>query len=134
VGAYQLQAAIAAVHANAEGADDVDWQLLVQLYGGLLALAPSPVVALNRAVAVGFADGPAAGLEALDALPGSELAEYHLYHVARADALRRLERAGEARLAYATAYRLARNPHEQAFLRAKIDELGGVDSGEARSS
>jgi RNA polymerase sigma-70 factor (ECF subfamily) len=132
VGAYQLQAAIAAVHANAENPADVDWPMLVGLYGGLLSLAPSPVVALNRAVAVGFAEGPAAGLAALDALPAGELADYHLYHVARADALRRLERPAEARRAYATAYGLTRNPHEQAFLRAKIDELGGVDSGEGR--
>jgi len=134
VGAYQLQAAIAAVHAGATSADAVDWRALVDLYGGLLQLAPSPVVALNRAVAVGFADGPVAGLAALDALPAGELAEYHLFHVARADALRRLERVSEARSAYATAYGLTRNPHEQAFLRAKIEDLGGVDSGDRRSS
>lgn len=123
IGAYQLQAAIAAVHANAATPDDIDWRALVDLYGGLVRLAPSPVVALNRAVAVGFAEGPQAGLAALDALQSEELAEYHLYHVARADALRRLERTSEARLAYAHALRLARNPHEQAFLRAKLAEL-----------
>ena len=127
VGAYQLQAAIAAVHAGAPSAEDVDWRSLVDLYGGLLRLAPSPVVALNRAVAIGFADGAAAGLAALDALPAGDLADYHLFHVARADALRRLGRITEARMAYATAHGLTRNPHEQAFLLAKIDELA-VDS------
>jgi RNA polymerase sigma-70 factor, ECF subfamily len=127
VGAYQLQAAIAAVHAGAPSAEDVDWRALVDLYGGLLRLAPSPVVALNRAVAVGFADGAAAGLAELDALPAADLAEYHLFHVARADALRRLGRVTDARMAYATAHGLTRNPHEQAFLLAKIDELA-VDS------
>ena len=133
VGAYQLQAAIAAVHANAPTPDDVDWRALVDLYGGLATLAPSPVVGLNRAVAVGFADGPSAGLAALDALRSDELAAYHLFHVARADALRRLGRTDDAKSAYHAALSLARNPHEQAFLRERIDQLG-VDSDERRSS
>jgi RNA polymerase sigma-70 factor (ECF subfamily) len=133
VGAYQLQAAIAAVHANATTPDAVDWRALVDLYGGLAAVAPSPVVGLNRAVAIGFADGPAAGLAALDALRSDELAAYHLYHVARADALRRLGRTADAKAAYSSALALARNPHEQAFLREKIAQLG-VDPTVRRSS
>ncbi len=119
-GPYQLQAAIAFAHASAPSADDVDWRTIVALYAHLERFAPSPVVALNRAVAIGFADGPAAGLAALDALPADELATYHHYHVARADAFERLGRGDAARAAYEAALALTENDAERAHLRAKI--------------
>ena len=100
--------------------DEVDWNGIAELYGHLERMTPSPVVSLNRAVAIGFADGPAAGLDALDALPNDALAEYHLYHVARADALERLGRADEARAAYRAALERTQNAAEQTYLRGKI--------------
>jgi RNA polymerase sigma-70 factor, ECF subfamily len=121
-GPYQLQAAIAYAHASAPSADAVDWHAIAELYDHLERFTPSPVVALNRAVATGFADGPAAGLAALDALPREQLAAYHLYHVARADALRRLGRTAEAREAYAAALEQTQNGAEQTYLRAKLRE------------
>ena len=93
---------------------------IAELYAHLERFTPSPVVALNRAVAIGFADGAAAGLAALDALPANELAEYHLYHVARADALARLGRDDEARSAYGAAIARTQNDAERAHLRAKL--------------
>jgi RNA polymerase sigma-70 factor (ECF subfamily) len=123
IGPYQLQAAIAGVHANAPSATGVDWNALVDLYGALARIAPSPVVFLNRAVAIGFARGPAAGLAEIEAIRSPELADYHPFHVARADALQRLERIDEARAAYETAVMLARNIHEIEFLREKISGL-----------
>ncbi|HEX3548874.1 MAG TPA: sigma-70 family RNA polymerase sigma factor [Candidatus Elarobacter sp.] len=119
-GAYQLQAAIASAHASAPSADGVDWSAIAALYAHLERLAPSPVVALNRAVAIGFAEGAAAGLAALDALPSGELGGYHHYHVARADALRRLGRTVEARAAYEAAIARTDNEAERAHLRAKL--------------
>ncbi|HEX3463091.1 MAG TPA: sigma-70 family RNA polymerase sigma factor [Candidatus Elarobacter sp.] len=121
-GAYQIQAMIAFAHASAASAGDVDWHGIAELYGHLDRMAPSPVVALNRAVAIGFADGPLAGLAALDALPREALESYHLYHVARADVLARLERSTEARAAYRAALALTQNAAEQAYLRAKLRE------------
>ena len=121
-GAYQIQAAIAYAHARAETPDDVDWHAIAELYAHLERLTPSPVVALNRAVATGFADGPAAGLAALDALPHDALAGYHLYHVARADALRRLGRTDDARDAYAAALERTQNASEQTHLLEKLRE------------
>jgi RNA polymerase sigma-70 factor (ECF subfamily) len=123
VGAYQLQAAIASVHAHAPDADGIDWRSIVGFYDQLCALAPSPVAALNRAVAVAYADGPQAGNAALDALPPDELDGYYLFHVARADALRRLGNATGARAAYERALERAQQPGERAFLRATIAEL-----------
>jgi RNA polymerase sigma-70 factor (ECF subfamily) len=121
---YQLEAAIAAVHANARSADATDWDALVTLYDLLLNVAPSPVAALNRAVAIGYARNPAAALVELDALATGELDAYHLYHVARADALARLGRAEEARRAYAQALDHAVQAGERRFLENKLREFG----------
>jgi RNA polymerase sigma-70 factor (ECF subfamily) len=123
-GPYQIQAAIAFAHARAPSAADVDWHAIAELYGHLEQLVPSPVVALNRAVAIGFARGPQAGLGALDALPAEALASYHPYHVARADALSRLGRAAEARAAYRAAIERTQNAAEAAHLRAKLSRVG----------
>ncbi|MFO1299815.1 MAG: RNA polymerase sigma factor [Burkholderiaceae bacterium] len=123
-GPYALQAAIAAVHAGAPTAAATDWAQIVALYDVLLRLEPSPVVALNRAVAVAMHDGPAAGLAAVDAiLARGELAGYHLAHAARADLCRRLGRTGEARVAYRRALELARQAPERRFLERRLAEL-----------
>lgn len=122
-GPYQLQAAIASVHAQAADSGDIDWRAIVALYDHLCALDPSPVAALNRAVAVAYAEGPRAGHDALAALPAGELDGYHLYHVARADALRRLGDAPAARTAYERALERANNARERAFLRERLAEL-----------
>jgi RNA polymerase sigma-70 factor (ECF subfamily) len=122
-GPYQLQAAIAGVHAHAPDGAGVDWRAIVALYDGLCAIAPSPVAALNRAVAVSYAEGPGAGFAALEALPADELDGYHLYHVARADVLRRSGDAVAARAAYERALERTQHPSEQTFLRATIAEL-----------
>lgn len=121
---YQLEAAIAAVHANAPAAEATDWDAIVTLYDLLLDIAPSPVAALNRAVAIGYARNPAAALAELDALATGELDAYHLYHVARADALQRLGRMGEARTAYAIALGHAVHGGERHFLENKLREFG----------
>jgi RNA polymerase sigma-70 factor, ECF subfamily len=126
-GPYQLQAAIAAVHSDARAAADTDWDQILALYDQLLALAPSPVIALNRAVAVAEVEGPAAGLALVEQL---DLPRHHLLPAVRADLLRRLGRATEAREAYATALALAGNETERAFLRRRLGELRGA--GEAR--
>jgi RNA polymerase sigma-70 factor (ECF subfamily) len=118
-GPYQLQAAIAALHAQAERAEDTDWPQIALLYGELARIHPSAVVELNRAVAVAMADGPAAGLELLDGLP---LEEYHLYHAAKADLLRREGRSEESRRAYERARELATNDAERAFLERRLAE------------
>jgi RNA polymerase sigma-70 factor (ECF subfamily) len=123
-GVYQVQAAIAALHANALAPEDVDWVGIAALYGRLAELAPSPVIALNRAVAIAQADGPAAGLAAMDAAGAAELDDYHLYHAARADLLAQLGRRAEARAAYVTAAGLARNQREAEFLRERAASLG----------
>jgi RNA polymerase sigma factor (sigma-70 family) len=123
---YALQAAIAAVHAESASWDDTDWREIVSLYGVLTQLWPSPVVALNRAVAVGFAQGPAAGLAALDALAAEpQLAGYGYLPAARADLLRRLGRPDEAREAYTEALHLTANAVERAFLERRLREVGG---------
>jgi RNA polymerase sigma-70 factor (ECF subfamily) len=119
-GPYQLQAAIAYAHVSAPSAGAVDWPAIVELYGHLERMTPSPIVSLNRAVAIGFADGPATGLAALDALPRETLAEYHHYHVARADALDRLGRTVEARAAYHAALERTQNAAERAHLQSKL--------------
>jgi RNA polymerase sigma-70 factor, ECF subfamily len=124
-GPYQLQAAIAAVHAQAARAEDTDWPQIVALYAELCRHAPSPVTELNRAVAVAMAYGPAAGLELLDGLEGSaELAGYRLYHSARGELLRRLGRAEDAAGAYTRALALATNDAERRFLRGRLAGLG----------
>jgi RNA polymerase sigma-70 factor (ECF subfamily) len=120
-GPYQIQAAIAAVHSDAREAALTDWRQVLALYDQLAAIAPTPVVALNRAVALGQVAGPAAALEAVDELP---LGDYHLYHAIRADLLRRLNRGTEAAAAYDRAIALAENAAERAFLvtrRATLD-------------
>ncbi len=115
-GPYQIQAAINAVHSVAPSFDSTDWHAILTLYDQLYALTPTPVVALNRAVALAEVRGPAAGLAAVDDLRSSGLDSYYLFHAARADLLRRLDRTTEAAAAYATARALTTNPVEQAFL------------------
>ena len=123
-GPYSLQAAIAAVHANAATADATDWAEIVGLYDVLLRMNPSPVVELNRAVAVAMRDGPAAGLGLVDAiLARGDLQDYYLAHAARADLSRRLGRAGDARMSYERALALTRQEPERRFLERRLAEL-----------
>lgn len=123
-GPYALQAAIAAVHADAPTPDDTDWTEIVGLYNILRRLAPSPVVELNRAVAVAMRDGPAEGLALVDGiLESGELNEYHLAHAARADLLRRLGSNAQAEEAYSRAMALAQQEPEKKFLRRRLAEL-----------
>jgi RNA polymerase sigma factor (sigma-70 family) len=119
-GPYQLQAAIAACHARAPSWEATDWPRIVELYDALGAVAPSPVVALNRAVAIGLARGAAAGLGALDAVDAAALRGYHLLPAARADFLRRLGRSREAAVEYRRALSLVDNARERAFLEARL--------------
>lgn len=120
VGPYAVQAAIAAEHA----AGAADWGRVAELYGRLAVIEPSPVVELNRAVAVAMAEGPGAGLELISAVEGGRLDDYHLLHAARADLLRRLGRLDEAAAAYRRARELTDNPAEQAFLDRRLRQLG----------
>jgi RNA polymerase sigma-70 factor (ECF subfamily) len=115
-GPYQIQAAINAVHSVAPFFDSTDWHAILTLYDQLYALTPTPVVALNRAVALAEVHGPAAGLSAMDDLRASGLDSYYLFHASRADLLRRLGRDEEAAAAYSIARGLTANPVEQAFL------------------
>jgi RNA polymerase sigma-70 factor (ECF subfamily) len=125
-GPYTIQAAIAAVHAGAPSAAKTDWAQIVDLYDLLARADPSPVVELNRAVAVAMRDGPAAGLELIDAiLARGDLGEYHLAHSARADFCRRLGKNDEARAAYQRALALARLEPERRFLERRLAELNG---------
>ncbi len=121
-GQYQVQGAIASLHAQAPRPEDTDWPEIASLYARLADMTPSPVVELNRAVAVAMADGPGAGLPLLDELAG-ELEGYHLFHSARADLLRRLERRDEAAESYRRALTLATNPAERAFLQRRLAEM-----------
>jgi RNA polymerase sigma factor (sigma-70 family) len=124
-GRFALMAAIAAVHAEAPTWQDTDWREVVALYDVLVQIWPSPVVALNRAVAVGLADGPDAGLEALDALAAEpQLAGYGYLAAARADFLRRLGRTAEARSFYEEALLLTENTIERDFLATRLQQLG----------
>ncbi len=128
-GAYTLQAAIAAVHAEAESVAATDWRQIVALYDQLVRIQPSPVVQLNRAVAIAMCDGPGAGLEQIDAVlePSSgkqgELANYYLAHSARADMYRRLGRTAEARASYEKALALTQQEPERQFLQERIRGL-----------
>ena len=122
-GPYAIQAAIAAVHAEAAGTATTDWPQIVALYDVLAHVSPSPVVQLNRAVAVAMRDGPQAGLAALDTLQDDALRGYHPLPAARADLLRKLGRATEAATAYRAALELAGNERERAFLRRRLSEL-----------
>jgi RNA polymerase sigma-70 factor, ECF subfamily len=124
-GPYQLQAAIAACHTDAAEARDTDWGEIASLYELLAEVVPSPVVALNRAVAIAMARGAQDGLEVIDELEASgRLAGYHLLHATRADLLRRLERFGEAAAAYRQALELAGSDAERRFLTRRLDEVG----------
>jgi len=118
-GPYQIQAAVSAVHADARTAADTDWRQVLALYDQLTAFTPTPVVALNRAVAVAEVEGPGAALEIVDTLAG--LDGYHVYHAVRADLLRRLGRAAEAAAAYDRAAARTENAAERAYLRAARD-------------
>jgi RNA polymerase sigma-70 factor (ECF subfamily) len=123
-GAYTLQAAIAAVHAEAESVAATDWRQIVALYDRLLRIQPSPVVQLNRAVAIAMCDGPEAGLTHIDALlEHGELANYYLAHSARADMYRRLGRTAEARSSYEKALALTQQEPERQFLQERIRQL-----------
>jgi RNA polymerase sigma-70 factor, ECF subfamily len=123
-GPYRLQACIAALHAVAPTAAATDWRRIVLLYDQLMEVASSPVVALNRAVAVAMVEGPAAGLALMDGLAAAgDLDGYHLLHAGRADLLRRLGRAPEAATAYRRALELSTNPVEQAFLIRRLAEV-----------
>ena len=124
VGVYALQAAIAAVHAQAADAARTDWGQIVGLYDVLQRLVQSPVVALNRAVAIAMRDGPEAGLVEVDALlEAGELNDYHLAHAARADLCRRLGRKADAQAAYCSALALARQEPERRFIEKRLREL-----------
>ena len=142
-GQYSLQAAIAAVHAEAPSTSATDWAEIVGLYDALLQVLPSPVVELNRAVAVAMRDGPAAGLALVDAILGrGDLTEYRLAHAARAELCRRLGKTAEARAAFERALALTRQEPERRFLQRRLAEVTGgsdpdqatVDSGPARTT
>jgi RNA polymerase sigma-70 factor (ECF subfamily) len=123
-GSYTVQAAIAAVHAEAESVGATDWRQIVALYDQLLQIQPSPVVQLNRAVAIAMRDGPEAGLAHIDAvLEHGELADYYLAHSARADMCRRLGRTAEARSSYEKALALTQQEPERQFLQERIRQL-----------
>jgi RNA polymerase sigma-70 factor (ECF subfamily) len=123
-GPYQVQAAIAALHAQAPRPEDTDWPQIAALYEALGRLTPTPVIELNRAVAIAMADGPELGLPLVDALT-DELDGYHLFHAARADLLRRLDRREDAAAAYRRALELATNTTERAYLEHRLAELDG---------
>jgi RNA polymerase sigma-70 factor (ECF subfamily) len=122
-GPYQIQAAINAVHSDAPDASSTDWRQVLQLYDQLLSLAPSPVVALNRAVALAEVEGPEAALALVDDLPDLDLDGYYLFHAIRADLLRRTGRMEEAALAYEAAIRRTSNAREREFLQRNRDAI-----------
>ena len=132
-GPYQLQAAIAACHARAASWDATDWPRIVSLYATLASVGPSPVVDLNRAAAIGMAEGPEAGLAALDRLDATPLRAYHLLPAARADFLRRLHRWAEAAEEYRAALKLVDNARERAFLAGRLAECEAARGREGRS-
>jgi RNA polymerase sigma-70 factor (ECF subfamily) len=126
IGVFTIQAAIAAVHAEASSAGATDWSRIVGLYDALARASPSPIVELNRAVAIAMRDGPQVGLNLIDAiLTRGELEDYHLAHAARADLCRRLGRTAEAKVSYQRALRLARQEPERRFLEQRLRELAG---------
>jgi RNA polymerase sigma-70 factor (ECF subfamily) len=124
VGPYTIQAAIAAAHAQAPSSATTDWAQIVALYDLLIRAEPSPVVELNRSVAVAMRDGPAAGLSLIDAiLARGELGKYHLAYAARADLCRRLGQTVEARASYERALNLTQQEPERRFLERRLNEL-----------
>jgi RNA polymerase sigma-70 factor (ECF subfamily) len=127
-GSYQLQAAILGAHATAHSWAATDWHAILVLYDALHRLEPTPVVALNRALAIAELDGPAAALEAIAPL-AEPLDRYHLYHAARGELLRRLGRYDESRSANERALGLTENPAERRLLVARIDQPGSERSG-----
>jgi RNA polymerase sigma-70 factor (ECF subfamily) len=123
-GPYAIQSAIAAAHSRAERADTTDWRAIAALYAQLASIRPSPVVELNRAVAVAMAEGPAAGLELIDELAaGGELRDYYLMWSARADLLRRLGRWSEAAESYRAALSRVGSAPERRFIRRRLEEM-----------
>jgi RNA polymerase sigma-70 factor, ECF subfamily len=130
-GVFAVQAAIAAVHCRAARAEDTDWAQIVNLYDMLEQLQPSPIVELNRAVAVAMVQGPQTGLELIDRLAASnDLENYHLLHAARADMLRRLANFPEAAKSYDRALELATNESERRYLQRRLKEVRGQGNGE----
>ena len=124
IGPYAIQAAIAAVHAEAPSAAETDWGEIVGLYDVLLETNPSPVIELNRAVAVAMRDGPAAGLALVEAiLERGDLVDYRLAHAARAELCRRLGRTAEARVSFERALTLSRQEPERRFLERRLAEM-----------
>jgi RNA polymerase sigma-70 factor, ECF subfamily len=123
IGPYIVQARIAAVHASAPRPEDTDWARIVRLYAWLEKVAPSPVVALNRAAAVAMSEGPERGLAMIDAIEGID--DYQPLHAARADLLRRLGRDDEAAEAYSRSLQLSENPTERRYIEARITEMAG---------
>lgn len=133
-GPYQLQAAIAALHAQAKAPEDTDWHEIAALYQKLLELNPTPVIELNHAVAVAMSAGLLQGLKRMDDLnAGGELDNYYLFHAARADILRRMNRASEAREAYKASLALATNQIEREFLKRRLMSLQTPESASAES-
>ena len=129
-GVFAVQAAIAAVHCRAARAEDTDWAQIVNLYDMLQQLQPSPIVQLNRAVAVAMVQGPRTGLELIDGLAASnDLENYHLLHAARADFLRRMADFPEAEKSYQRALELATNESERRYLQRRLKEVRGQESG-----
>jgi RNA polymerase sigma-70 factor (ECF subfamily) len=125
-GPFALQAAIAALHCQARRGEDTDWPQIVRLYDRLEEIQPSPVVSLNRAVAVAMSEGPQRGLDLIEALSESgDLDDYHLLHAARADLLRRLGNNAEAAVSYVRALALATNESERRFLEGRLREVQG---------
>jgi RNA polymerase sigma-70 factor (ECF subfamily) len=125
IGPHTLQAAIAAVHAETPSAAETDWAQIVALYDLLARVEPSPIIELNRAVAIAMRDGPAKGLELVDELlAGGELATYHLAYATRANLCRRLGKTTDARASYERALMLARQEPERRFLEKRLAELG----------
>ena len=131
-GPFVLQAAIAAEHCRAARAEDTDWRRIVQLYEQLERVQPSPIVSLNRAVAVAMAEGPRAGIALIEAVAATgDLENYHLLHAARADLLRRAGSSGEAAKSYLRALALVTNDSERRYLERRLDELQRADSAAA---
>ncbi|HLZ64304.1 MAG TPA: RNA polymerase sigma factor [Ktedonosporobacter sp.] len=123
-GPYQIQAAISALHAQAKQPEETDWPQIAALYRILMMMTPSPIIELNRAVAIAMADGPLQGLRLLDQSNlKEELSDYYLFHSARADLLRRADRMGDAREAYMQALKLCHNERERAFLQRRLTEV-----------